>query len=73
MRCQVCGAALRAVNTNLPFKLRGTTIIILKGLPVLECANCAEFLIEDSVMRRVDTILKQVDAAAELEIVGYAA
>jgi len=42
------------------------TIVILKGLPVLQCDNCREYLLEDVVMHRVDT-------AAELEIIRYAA
>jgi hypothetical protein len=50
-----------------------TSIVILKGLPVLQCDNCREYLLEDSVMNRVEEILQRADAAAELEIIGYAA
>jgi len=49
------------------------TIVILKELPVLQCESCAEFLIEDHTMARVDEILSKSDKAAELEIVKYAA
>ncbi len=49
MRCEVCGAELTATKTDLPFKVRETGIVILKSLPVLQCANCPQYLIEDAV------------------------
>ena len=40
MRCEVCGAELVAVETDLPFKIREPGIVILKGVPVLQCPRC---------------------------------
>lgn len=56
MRCEVCGAELTAIKTDLPFKVREPGIVILKGLPVLQCANCPQYLLEDAVLapRRPD-------------------
>ena len=59
--------------TDIPFKLSARTIAILKDLPVLQCDQCAEYVIEDSIMERVDALLEKVDQAAELEIVRFAA
>jgi YgiT-type zinc finger domain-containing protein len=59
--------------TDLPFKVSEATIVILKGLPVLQCDNCSEYMIDDSVMSRVEEILQHIDTAAELEIVHFAA
>jgi YgiT-type zinc finger domain-containing protein len=74
MKCTVCGADLTSTQTDLPFKLRETSIVILKNLPVLQCRNCPEYLIEDEVMRHVDQILAGVDnTSAEVEIIRYAA
>ena len=73
MKCHVCGAILRATRTDLPFKTAEETIVILKGLPVLQCESCAEYLIEDAVMARVDETLAAVDAASELEVIRYTA
>jgi YgiT-type zinc finger domain-containing protein len=73
MRCHVCGAQMEAVVTTLPFKVRDRTIIIIKGVPVRQCARCSEYLLEDSVMAQVDSILAQVNAAAELEVIEFAA
>ena len=39
MRFTVCGAELTATRTVLPFKVRETSIVILKNLPVMECGN----------------------------------
>ena len=73
MKCSVCGSTLNPLITDLPFKVSDQTIVILKGLPVLQCENCGEYILDDSVMRRVEDILQRVDAAAELEIIRYAA
>ncbi len=73
MRCTGCGAELRTTNTDLPFKVSDTTIVILKSLPVLQCVKCPEYLLADEVLRRVDEILARVDGGAELEIIRYAA
>jgi YgiT-type zinc finger domain-containing protein len=73
MKCHVCGSKLEPLITDLPFKVSETTIVILKGLPLLQCNNCTEYLLDDSVMRRVEEILERVDTAAELEVIRYAA
>jgi YgiT-type zinc finger domain-containing protein len=59
--------------TDMPFKIGERTIVILKDLPLLQCANCGGYLIEDAVMARVEPILARVNHDAELEIVRYAA
>jgi YgiT-type zinc finger domain-containing protein len=73
MKCHVCGSRLEPLITDLPFKVSEITIVILKGLPLLQCDNCTEYFLDDSVMSRVEEILKRVDTAAELEIIRYAA
>ena len=73
MKCHVCGAELRAVVTDLPFKLDDHSIVIVKGLPVLQCENCSEYLIKDPVLNRLDDLMKRLDKSVELEIVRYAA
>ena len=73
MRCTVCGGELTATRTDLPFKVRQTSIVIIKDLPVLQCANCPEYLIEDAVLGRVEEILARVDSGAEVEIIPFAA
>ena len=73
MRCEVCGAELTATRSDLPFKVRETGIVIFKGLPVLQCPHCPQYLIEDVVLARVDEILGRVDRGSELEIIPYAA
>ena len=73
MRCTVCGARMSPVITDLPFKLSEQRIVILKQLPVLQCEACREYLIEDAVMARIDTMLKDTDSTAELEVLRYAA
>jgi YgiT-type zinc finger domain-containing protein len=73
MKCHVCGAQLCEVNTDLPFKVDDNSIVIVKELPVLQCENCSEYLMQDQVLENLDIIMKKLDKAAELEIVRYAA
>ena len=73
MKCRVCGSTMRAVVTQVPFKLRETCIVVVKDLPVIQCSNCSEYLLEDPIMARVDQILSAVEPAAEFEVVRFAA
>lgn len=73
MKCTVCGTVLKTAKTDLPFKVRETAIVIVKDLPVLQCGNCPQYLLEDGVLGRVDEILARADSGAELEIIRYAA
>ena len=73
MKCTVCGAEVKSVRTDLPFKVADKNIVILKDLPVMQCDGCPEYLIEDDVLRRADDILGRLGAKTELEIVHYAA
>jgi len=72
MICHNCGGELEKLVTNLPFKISYDSIVIIKGLPVLQCRNCSEYLIEDMVMEKVDGILSKIDKTAELEVLSYA-
>jgi hypothetical protein len=54
-------------------KVGDRLIVIIKELPVIQCYNCGEYLIEDQVMARVESILSVIDSRTEFEIVRYAA
>jgi len=73
MKCTVCGTGMAASETDLPFKLSNDKIVIFKRLPVLECKACPEYLIEDGVIARVDTMLARLHSSSELEVSRYAA
>ncbi|MBI1871438.1 MAG: type II toxin-antitoxin system MqsA family antitoxin [Chlamydiae bacterium] len=73
MKCRICGDLLKSSVTDLPFKTSKKTIVILKKLPVTQCLNCGEYVLDDSVMKHVEKLLSQVSESAELEILKYAA
>lgn len=73
MRCHACGGHLTAIESDMPFKLDRTRIVIIKDLPVLQCGECGEHAFTDDVMKKIETALGEVDQNAELEIVRYAA
>ena len=73
MKSHVCGSKMKPMNTDLPFKVSEITIVILKGLPVLQCESCSEYLLDDQVLKSVEEILENANTQAELEVVKYAA
>ena len=73
MKCTVCGSGMRSKKTDLPLKLSEERIVIFKQLPVWQCGSCREYLIEDSVMARIDNLLAHTQSGAELEVIRYAA
>ena len=73
MNSHTCGAALEAITTDLPFKVSAARIVIVKALPVHQCPACGEYLLEDAVMERVESLLEAAKPGAELEILPFAA
>ena len=73
MRCHICSATFEPIVTDLPFKVTNKKIVIIEDLPIHQCSQCCEFLLDDFVMERVETILEAVDTASKLEVVEYAA
>jgi len=73
MKCGTCGSELRSVTTDLPFKVADHSIVVIKGIPAMQCDACPEYVLVDSVMESVDNILARVDQTAELEIIRFAA
>ncbi len=55
----------------MPFKISKKSILIIKNLPVLECPDCKEYLIEDAIMENLEKIITGVDEKTKLEIVAY--
>ena len=72
MRCTRCGAPMHEETTDLPFKVGATEIVVVRGVPVLECENCTEYLLLDAAMERIEEILEQRTPAAEIEVVRFA-
>ena len=72
MICHNCGGSLENLITSLPFKLGDACVVIIKGLPVLQCRNFNEYVIEDEVLEKVDIILNKIDTTTELEVLSYA-
>jgi len=61
------------VCTDLPFKVGRNTVVVVRDAPVLECPSCPEYLLADAEMVRIEEILASRGAAAEVEVVRYAA
>lgn len=59
--------------TDLAFKIGDRAVVIVRDLPVLQCESCREYLVEDSVMKRVDDLLSSAHKSIEPEVLRYAA
>ncbi|HEX9024755.1 MAG TPA: YgiT-type zinc finger protein [Geobacteraceae bacterium] len=57
MKCHRCGGEFENITTELSFKTGVHSIIVIKDLPVKQCGNCSEFVIEDQVMEGVERII----------------
>lgn len=73
MKCRTCGAKMKRGVTDLPFKVGQFCVVIVKRLPVIQCISCNDYALADTVMAKVEKILKSTDRSAELEVVQYAA
>jgi YgiT-type zinc finger domain-containing protein len=71
--CQICAGQLRPTQSDVPFNLDASHIVIFKALPIQQCDQCGQYFIDDLVMERVEALLARADAATELEVVRYAA
>ena len=45
--------------------------MIVRNLPVLQCAQCAEQVLENPILERVDDLLERVDPRLELEVIDF--
>lgn len=73
MKCHICGGNLNPTRTDLPFKRDEKSIVIFKDIPIYQCENCREYLIEDPVMEEVESVMAGMNPTVELEIFKYAA
>jgi hypothetical protein len=48
-------------------------MIILKGLPLVECSECGAYILEEEVMERVHEIVGRLRSPSHLEAVLYSA
>ena len=73
MKCHQCGGEMKERRSDLPFKTGDHSLLLLKELPVHQCGQCGEYLLDDAVMAWVEKVLAGRDKRAELEVLSYAA
>jgi YgiT-type zinc finger domain-containing protein len=73
MTCRTCGARLRPVRADLPFRRDDDSIVIVRGLPVQRCSECAMYFLEDRVITKIHELLALIRNGSQLEIISYAA
>ena len=73
MTCRTCGAKLKPVRADLPFRREDDSIVIVRGLPVKKCSECAIYFLEDRVITKIHELLTLIRNGSQLEVIPYAA
>ncbi len=71
MKYRICGGALVPKVTELSFKVRDSSIVILKSLPVLHCNQCGDAELEHGTILKVEKLLERVDLSSELKVIRW--
>jgi hypothetical protein len=64
---------MRRVVADLPFRVNRSVMIILRGLPLVECSKCSAYILEEEVMERVHDIVGRLRSPSHLDAVLYSA
>jgi YgiT-type zinc finger domain-containing protein len=73
MTCRTCGAKLKPARADLPFRRGDDSIVIVRGLPVMRCTECAVYFLEDSVITKIQELLVLIKKGSRLDVIPYAA
>ena len=73
MTCRTCGARLKPVRADLPFRREDDSIVIVRGLPVLRCSKCTMYFLEDRVVTKIQELLVLIKKGSRLDVIPYAA
>ena len=75
MICHRCGSEqMEEQFTDLPFKLDIHKILVIKYIPAFICESCGEVMLNDKVMKSVDSIISKLEQTDyELEVMRFAA
>lgn len=73
MTCRTCGAPLKPVRADLPFRRDDDSIVIVRGLPVMRCTQCSVYFLEDRVITKIQELLLLIKNGPRLDVIPYAA
>ena len=73
MTCRTCGARLKPVRADLPFRREDDSIVIVRGLPVMRCTECGVCFLEDHVITKIQELLVLIKSGSRLDVIPYAA
>jgi len=73
MTCRTCGAPLKPVRADLPFRREDDSIVIVRGLPVMRCTECSVYFLEDSVITKIQELITLIRSNSQLDVISYAA
>ena len=73
MTCRTCGAKLKPVRADLPFRREDESIVIVRGLPVMRCTVCSVYFLEDSVITKIQELITLIRKSSQLDVISYAA
>lgn len=74
MQCVICKQGETRPGTATVTLERGSTTVLIKGVPADVCENCGEYYLSDEMTDRVLAMAEQAVAhGAEIEVLRFAA
>jgi YgiT-type zinc finger domain-containing protein len=71
MSCFACGGEYKKSTTTHFVDLK-KCMVIVKNVPCLECEQCGDIVYDDSVVERLDSIIKKMsDLMTEIAVIDY--
>lgn len=71
-RCYFCNGKLESKPATIPF-VKNDTVVVIKNVPAQVCTQCGEAIMNSSIARNVDILLKQVYRLnSQVSVIGYA-
>ena len=71
MNCFFCKGEMKPSTTTHFVDLK-KCMVIVKNVPCHECTKCGELLLDDEVVKRLDTIIQKVsELMTEIAVVEY--
>ncbi|MBL1274698.1 MAG: type II toxin-antitoxin system MqsA family antitoxin [Ectothiorhodospiraceae bacterium] len=74
MQCVICKQGETRPGTATVTLERGTTMVVIKGVPADVCENCGEYYLSEEMTDRVMSMAEEAVAhGAEIEVLRFAA
>ena len=70
--CPVCGGALEAGETTIPYVFRDESVVVIKNVPAEICGDCREAFTSGKVTDQIVLMVQQLkNLHSEVSVISY--